>query len=148
MACKCGSKTAPQQTAVNYRRATPDGMRRGGFNYEVVGDDYAASVMYGVGTLFTAPTITNPESNQANTGYSPYVPKAVPAVRKDLPQVIRQMPPLYYDTPKFMGFVGVNLVSNNKPAPLVYAPGYDGIMPIQQQPKIDKPYPYLTGAHK
>lgn len=144
--CKC--KPKPQQTTVDYRKPAPDHMRQGGFNYEVTGSDRAAAVAYGVGTLVTAPTITNPQANQANTGLVPYVPRAVPAVRKDLPQLVRQMPPLYYDTPKFMGFVGVNLVSNNKPAPLAYVPGYDGIMPIQQQPKIDKPYPYLTGQRK
>lgn len=145
--CGCTKRDATQ-SSVDYRRATPDGMRKGGFNFEVTGDDYAAAVRYGVGSLVTAPTVTNPKANQANTGFAPYVPRAQPAVKKDMPAVVRQMPPLYYDTPKFGGFVGVTLVSNNKPAPLTYPPGYDGIMPLQQQPMVDKPYPYLTGATK
>lgn len=146
MGCGC-AKPKAQQTAVTGKRS-PDGMRSGGFNYEVVGDDYASTVSYGVGSLITAPTRTNPESNQANTGVTPFVPAAQPAVKKDLPQIVRQMAPVYYDTPKFMGFVGINLVSNNKPAPLAYVPGYDGILPLQQQPQVNKPFPYLTGERK
>lgn len=146
MGCGCAKPTA-QQTAVTGKRS-PDGMRSGGFNYEVVGDDYASDVRYGSGSLITAPTRTNPASNQANSGARPYVPTAQPAARKDLPQVIRQMAPLYFDTPKFSGFVGINLVSNNKPAPLAYVSGYDGILPLQQQPMISKPFPYLTGERK
>lgn len=117
-----------------------DSMRHGAFVYEVVGNDYAASVRHGLLDVGLQRTHTNPRVNQAEGG-TPLHSRDGAALFRNLPRTVRQMEPLY-NAPKFGGQLGVTLVRNAKNIPLVYLSGYDGILPLTEQPKIDKPYPY------
>lgn len=120
--------------------ANVDTMRHGNFAYEVRGDDYAATVQHGALDLVPLPRPSNARANQAEGG-SPSTTSQGIAFHRFAGRVVRQMEPLY-NAAKFAGHVGVTLVRNAKNIPLVYDAGYDGILPLTQQPKIDKPLPY------
>lgn len=129
--CTCGSA-----------REFPDTMRYGRFPYEVRGNDYAAKgVAHQQPTLNEKPiSATNPLMNQAETGYVEQSPSSS-ALRAALPRTVRQMEPIPY-AHKFQGFIGGLIVKSAQNIPVVPLLGYEGIMPMNQQPVIRKPLPY------
>lgn len=58
------------------------------------------------------------------------------------------MDPVYFPTNPFefrpeLGFMGARYLDSYAPvAPLYTQPGYSGIMPLKEQPKLEMPYPY------
>jgi hypothetical protein len=124
------------------RVTPPDTMRSGSFPYEVRGNDYAVNGTHSVSTLDARfrSQHANPATNQAESGV--VMPDAdTNAIRRSLPRLVRQMGPIPYGH-KFGNQIGVTLVKNAHAAPLFAYSGYEGIMPLTQQPKIAKPLPY------
>jgi len=120
----------------------PDTMRHGGFPYEVRGSDHAASTVHSSVSLTRAPTNHNPLTNQSESGAALSSMQGL-VMRSNASRIVRQMGPLYYDGGGgFRGNVGVTLVPQVRNNSLPLLTGYDGILPIDQQPLINKPYPY------
>jgi hypothetical protein len=117
-----------------------DSMRHGGFNWEVAGDDYASMAVHGPSSIARMPETTNPARNQQEDGVARRSPSGA-ALQRNAARLVRQMEPLY-NAPKYQNQIGITLVQNAKNIPLVYTSGYDGILPMTEQPKVDKPYPY------
>lgn len=59
-----------------------------------------------------------------------------------------QMDPIYFPTNPFgfrseLGFLGARYMDSFAPVAPVYArPGYSGILPLKEQPRVDMPLPY------
>lgn len=136
----CGRCTGCSGCSGRTHSKNVDSMRHGDFAYEVRGNDYAATVQHGSLDLVPMFRPTNPGANQSEGG-TPRTSTQGASLHRNAARVVRQMEPLYNGA-KFGGQIGVMIVRNSKNIPLVYDAGYDGILPLTQQPKINKPLPY------
>lgn len=136
----CNSCRGDSATTLVHDERSGDSMRHGGFDWEVTGDDYAVHAPHGASSIAVLPVMTNPARNQAEDGVARRSPSGT-ALHRNASRLVRQMDPLY-SAPKFNNQIGLTLVSNAKNIPLVYTSGYDGILPMTEQPKVDKPLPY------
>lgn len=117
-------------------------MRRGGMNFEVRGDDRATdNVPRDRSEVAISPTATNPFTNQAGM-LAPHVSAYGQAMKRGANGVfIREMNPIIH-TKGFPNNVGTNTSRGPRNITVVADPGYDGILPLSQQPLINKPFPY------
>lgn len=158
--CRCGCKAgrlgAPcsnpnvystgqdGNSAVTLGEKPPDTMRHGGFYWEVVGDDHArddSQVSRDVSRERYSPTRTNPATNQAGM----LAPLTSARGQRLLAAAggifIREMNPIEY-AHRFGNNVGATTNRTARNIPVVAQDGYGGILPLNQQPVIDKPLPY------
>lgn len=143
----CGSNAIENagrggQSIVNINRRAPDSMRHGGMDFEVVGDDRAADhVPRDRSEVSLSPTITNPATNQAGMMAPHTSPYGQAMKRGAATDFVREMNPII----RVKGFpnnVGTNSSQGPRNIVVVADPGYDGILPLSQQPLINKPLPY------
>lgn len=118
----------------------PDDMRHGRFPYEVRGSTRAAIVVHEPPRLNLVGAVTNPASNQAltdsvRTAYGE-------AFRAGAPQMIHEMSPIVPPKPHYNN-IGVVLTRASTNVPVIAQSGYGGILPLSQQPFVNKPLPYL-----
>jgi hypothetical protein len=122
--------------------AAPDSMRHGGFYWEVVGDDRAT--VNGTrrdASDVLARTLTNPCTNQAGA-LAPRTSADGQALHAAAGGTfIREMNPVEHGY-GFRNNVGHNRARSAHNITVVADFGYDGILPLTQQPHINKPLPY------
>lgn len=121
--------------------ADVDTMRHGHKPYEVRGNDYAVNGPHDPASIVPPLTLHNPASNQAESGIVLHSAFGA-ALQRNKTRTVRQMPPIPY-AHKFRGFIGAMIVQNAKQVPIVPVTGYEGILPMTQQPLIKKPLPYV-----
>lgn len=123
------------------QRRAPDTMRHGGINYEVVGNDYAADQARREASLMVAHTITNPLTNQAGALAPMTSANGQRLIAAAGGIFIREMNPIE-SVKRFNNNVGTNRAQSARNISVVADAGYDGILPLTQQPRIIKPLPY------
>lgn len=124
-------------------RRAPDTMRHGGFKFEVVGSDRATDGTREAPTRFQGVRpLPNPLTNQSGM-LAPHTSADGQALKAAAGTVfIREMDPILFGK-KFGNNAGRNTsrsAQNNTIVPADF--GYDGILPLTQQPIINKPLPY------
>jgi hypothetical protein len=145
--CKSGKLGMPCRnrvngnSAVDMSRPAPDTMRHGGFNYEVVGSDRAATGTARESSPMVARTATNPSTNQAGA-LAPNTSARGQVLHAAAGGIfIREMNPIM-QVKGFGNNVGINRARSARNISVVAGSGYDGILPLTQQPRINKPLPY------
>lgn len=137
MGMPCGD----QNSVSGNRHAAPDTMRFGGFDYEVRGNDRATKRVVRERSADIAHTITNPTTNQAGK-LAPLTTVRGQALRRaGFTVFMRQMNPIER-VKGFANNVGSNRTQGPNNVPVIASFGYQGILPLAQQPRINKPLPY------
>lgn len=86
---------------------------------------------------------TNPERNQAESGYVTVTRESAALRRGAAGQLVREMDPLY-KAAKYRGFIGVFAVTPAQVTALVPAEGYAGRLPMREQPTLTRPAPWTV----
>lgn len=141
MGAPCANRTDNSIVTVGAR--APDSMRHGGLNFEVVGSDRARAPRARDAAIDIQQGATNPLTNQAGA-LTPLTSATGQALQRNAARFVRMMDPIEY-VRRFGNNVGVNRAQSSRNISVVADPGYDGILPLSQQPKINKPYPYKDG---
>lgn len=143
-ACGCRKNGKPTpDSIINTRRRSPDGMRSGALNFEVPGSDRASHGTRAADTL-QIHTRTNPAFNQAGIGFPSANSSWWHAMKRGVTVFTRQMDPVINTQSQgFKNNIGVNASQMARNVTVVpHSKGYGGILPLSQQPKINKPLPY------
>jgi hypothetical protein len=105
--------------------------------------DRSSVVVKSVSSLIDPVPHTNPERNQAETGYVAASRDGTALRRAVSGQLVREMDPLY-KAAKYRGFIGVFAVTPAQVTALVPSEGYAGRLPMREQPSITRPAPWTV----
>lgn len=120
-------------------RGSPDTMRHGGFYWEVKGSSRETAPRARDVAERTY-NITSPSTNQAGA-LAPMTSAQAQYMRRNVGVFVQSRNPIVKSR-GFMNNVGKQLVRSATNVIVVAPGGYDGILPITQQPIINKPLPY------
>lgn len=135
-----GDADADQSSMIDPSQRSPDGMRYGQLRYEVQGSDYATRPLGRDGSADQTFTFSNPATNQAGA-LAPTRSQWWQTMSAHATTFVRQMDPIE----RVKGYpnnVGRNQTRTARNIMVVADSGYDGILPLRQQPIINKPLPY------